>query len=62
MPAARPDLDPVDLYISITSLTAHYMNNRFTFEAIFRTDLMSPKRVKQRLEHAADMVLRYMMA
>jgi TetR/AcrR family transcriptional regulator len=58
----RRDLDPVDLYISITSLTAHYMNNRFTFEAIFQTDLMSPKRVKQRLEHAADMVLRYMMA
>jgi len=57
----RPGLDPVDVYISITSLTAHYMNNRFTFEAIFQTDLMSPRRVRQRLEHAADMVLRYLM-
>lgn len=57
----RADLDPIDLYISITSLTAHYMNNRFTFESIFQTDLMSPRRVRQRLEHAADMVLRYMM-
>lgn len=58
----REGLDPVDLYVSITSLTAHYMNNRFTFEALFQTDLMSPKRVKQRLDHAAEMVLRYMMA
>jgi TetR/AcrR family transcriptional regulator len=57
----RPGLDPVDVYISISSLTAHYMNNRFTFEAIFQTDLMSPRRVRQRLEHAADMVLRYLM-
>lgn len=56
----RAGIDPVDLYISITSLTAHYMNNRFTFEAIFQADMMSAKRVKQRLEHAADMVLRYM--
>jgi TetR/AcrR family transcriptional regulator len=38
------------------------MNNRFTFEAIFQSDLMAPRRVRQRLEHAADMVLRYMMA
>jgi TetR/AcrR family transcriptional regulator len=57
----RAELDPVDLYISITSLTAHYMNNRFTFEAIFQTDLMAPRRVRQRLEHAAEMVLSYMM-
>ena len=57
----RPGLDPIDVYISISSLTAHYMNNRFTFEAIFQTDLMSPRRVRQRLEHAADMVLRYLM-
>jgi TetR/AcrR family transcriptional regulator len=56
----RDDVDPVDLYISISSLTAHYINNRHTFEAIFGQSLMSPQRVKQRLEHAADMVVAYL--
>jgi len=56
----REDIDPIDLYISITSLTAHYVNNQHTFEAIFRQKLMTPQRVRQRLEHAADMVIRYL--
>jgi len=56
----RDDIDPIDLYISITSLTAHYVNNQHTFEAIFKQKLMTPQRVKQRLEHAAEMILRYL--
>lgn len=56
----RDDVDPVDLYISISALTAHYMNNRYTFEAIFGQALMSPPRIRQRLEHAADMVVAYL--
>jgi len=57
----RKSIDAVDLYISISALTAHYINNRYTLETIFHEDLMSPKRVKQRLDHAADMVLRYIV-
>lgn len=56
----RRDVDPVDLYISISALTAHYINNRHTFEAIFGQALMSPQRIRQRLEHAADMVVAYL--
>jgi TetR/AcrR family transcriptional regulator len=56
----RADIDPVDLYISISALTAHYINNRHTFEVIFGQQLMTPQRVKQRLEHAADMVVAYL--
>jgi TetR/AcrR family transcriptional regulator len=55
----RPNIDPVDLYISITALTAHYISNRYTFEAIFGKQLMTPKRIKQRFDHAAEMILRY---
>lgn len=58
----RSGVDPIDLYISITALTAHYISNHHTFEAIFRQRLMTPRRLKQRLEHAADMVLRYLLA
>jgi TetR/AcrR family transcriptional regulator len=54
----RPGIDPVDLYISVTSLSAHYVAHRFTFEAIFKTNLMSPKKVKQRKEAICDMILR----
>lgn len=57
----RKGVDAVDLYISISGLTAHYINNRYTLETIFHVDLMSPKRVRQRLEHAAEMVLRYIV-
>ena len=57
----RKDVDPIDLYISISALTAHYISNRHTFEALFKQRLMTPQRVKQRLQHAADMVLRYLL-
>ncbi len=56
----RDDISITDLYISITSLTAHYVNNQYTFEAIFKERLMSPARIKQRLDHAADMIVRYL--
>ncbi|MEP7330058.1 MAG: TetR/AcrR family transcriptional regulator [Betaproteobacteria bacterium] len=55
----RKNIDPIDLYVSITALTAHYISNRYTFEAIFGKRLMSPKRIQQRLDHAAEMILRY---
>lgn len=53
-------VDPVELYISIASLTAHYISNHHTLEAIFGTPLMTTSRIKQRLEHAADMVSAYL--
>lgn len=55
----RKGIDPVDLYISISALTAHYVSHRHTLEAIFQTDLLTPKRLQQRLRHATDMILRY---
>jgi TetR/AcrR family transcriptional regulator len=55
----RKGIDPIDLYVSITALTAHYITNRYTFEAIFGQRLMTPRRIQQRLDHAAVMILRY---
>lgn len=57
----RKGIDPIDLYISISALTAHYISNSHTFEAIFGRRLMTPQRLAQRLQHAADMVLRYLL-
>lgn len=56
----RRGIDPVDLYISITSLSAHYVAHHFTFDAIFNTKLMSPKKIEQRKETISSMVLRYL--
>jgi TetR/AcrR family transcriptional regulator len=56
----RSGVDPIDLYISITSLSAHYVAHHFTFDAIFDTDLMSSKKIKQRKATICAMVLRYL--
>lgn len=56
----RPGVDPVDLYISITSLSAHYVAHHFTFDAIFNTKLMSPGKIEQRKETISTMILSYL--
>ncbi|MBP5858579.1 TetR family transcriptional regulator [Marivibrio halodurans] len=56
----RDDIDAIDLYISISALSAHYISHRHTFEAIFQTKLLSPKRLQQRIDHAADMIVSYL--
>ena len=58
----RKNIDPIDLYISISALTAHYITNHHTFEALFGQRLLAPRRIMQRLEHAAEMVERYLLA
>src|SRR3546814_21173963 len=56
----REGVDPIDLYISISALSAYYIAHRHTFEYIFKTKLMTPKRLKQRVTHVADMIVRYL--
>ena len=55
----RANIDPVDLYISISSLSAYYVAHQHTLNAIFHIDVLQPKRLQQREDHIADMVLRY---
>ena len=55
----RPYIDPVDLYISISSLSAYYVAHQHTLNAIFHIDVLQPKRLQQREDHIADMVLRF---
>lgn len=56
----RDGVDPVDLYISVTSLSAYYVAHHFTFDAIFKTNLMSPKKIAQRKSTISSMILRYL--
>lgn len=55
----RKGIDPVDLYISISSLSAYYVAHQHTLNAIFHIDVLGPKRLRQREEHIVEMVLRF---
>lgn len=50
-------LDPMELYISIASLTYFSFSNSFTLSAIFATDVSSPERMAARRERVVDIIL-----
>ena len=56
----RHDVDLIDLYISISALSAHYFSRRHTLEAIFQQSLMDNDRLQQRIDHCADMICGYL--
>ena len=55
----RPGIDAIDLYISISSLSAYYVAHQHTLHALFHIDVMNPQRLRQRENHILDMILRY---
>ena len=55
----RPDLDPVDVHMSISALAFFNVANRATFSLIFKRDLDTPAAVAARRESIVEMVVRY---
>jgi TetR/AcrR family transcriptional regulator len=55
----RPGLEPMQLYISISSLMYHYLSNQHTLSAVFATDLGRPAALKARRAHILEMILRF---
>lgn len=55
----RPDIDPVTLYISLSSLAYHYLSNQYTLKAAFGIDFTAKRRRKAWLDHITDMILSY---
>jgi len=53
----RPDLDPVDVYISIAALSYFYFSNRHTLSAIFDRDLGDPAAIAARRRHIVSFAL-----
>ena len=53
-------VDPVQLYISIASLSYFYQSNRHTLSAVFERDLFSPRNRAERLKHMVELVLGYL--
>ena len=56
----RPNVDPVQLYISIASLGFFHLSNRHTLSTIFDRDLDTAEELSARGQHIADMVLGYL--
>ena len=55
----KPGIDPLQLYISIASLSYFYFSNSATLSTAFGRDLMSASELKARRAHAVEVVLDY---
>jgi len=56
----RRNVDPVDLYISMSGLAYFYLSNRHSLSWIFDQPLDEPKRLQQRRAHVVDVILGYL--
>lgn len=56
----RPNVDTVELYISMSALGYFYLSNRFTLSLLFERDLKAPQNLVHRKAHIVDMVLSYL--
>ena len=56
----RPDVDPVDLHMSISALSFFNVANRHTFGAIFKRALDTPAATAQRRESITEMIVRFL--
>ena len=55
----KPGIDPLQLYISLASLSYFYFSNASTLSTAFGRDLMSASELKARRAHAIEVVLDY---
>lgn len=56
----RPGVDPVELYISMASLGAFYLSNRWTLATVFQRELLSAAALNAWGEHIVEMVLAFL--
>jgi AcrR family transcriptional regulator len=56
----RPNMDPIQVYLSIASLTAFFVVTRCTVSTLMGRDLGTEEEMKKRAEHIVEMILRYL--
>lgn len=54
----RPDVDPVQLNITIAAIGYYYLTNRFTGSIVFERDLMAKSALDERLRFNIDTIMR----
>ena len=58
----RPDVDPIQLYITILSVSYVHISNRYTLSIIFRKDLHDQAWLSSRKQHACEVVLGFLQS
>jgi TetR/AcrR family transcriptional regulator len=56
----RGDVDPIDLYLSISGLAYFFLSNQHTLSWLLDRDLAARRRVQKRRQHVIEMVLSYL--
>ena len=56
----RDDVDPVELYVSISALAYHFLSNRYTLAYLLDRKLSTEQDVDARIAHIEDVVLGYL--
>ena len=57
----RPDIDPVNIYVTMTALSRFHLANAHTMSAVLETDLRSKAWREQRLQHTLDVITSYLV-
>jgi AcrR family transcriptional regulator len=58
----RDDVDPIQLYVTITAMSYFHVSNRFTLSAMFDKDLSDPQWLELRRDHAQDVIVAWLTA
>ena len=58
----RPDIDAVQLNITIAAINYYYLTNRYTGSIVYDRDLMAKERLDERLEFNVDTIRRLVRA
>lgn len=58
----RPDIEPVQIYVTIAALSWFHLSNAYTLSAMFDTDLSRPKWRKARLEHVRQVLEAFLLS
>jgi TetR/AcrR family transcriptional regulator len=56
----RADVDPIDLYLSISGLAYFFLSNQHTLSWLLDRDLAARRRVLKRRQHVVEMVMSYL--
>jgi TetR/AcrR family transcriptional regulator len=56
----RANVDPIELYISISALAYHYLSNRYTLSYLLDRKLSTEDEMKARIVHIEDLTLGYL--
>ena len=57
----RMDIDPVNIYVTMTALSRFHLANAHTMSAVLKTDLRDKAWREQRLQHTLDVITSYLV-